>query len=145
MGLTRKQYWDTRAFHDFLVRRAKMPFMWGAFDCAMFAADGIEVITGVDIAAEFRGAYMDETSAMEAIRRIAGGSTVADAAAYCAQKHELPEWAKPLMAQRGDLVIAKQPTGLIAGLIHLNGQVVAAGERGLMMMPITAVVRSWHV
>lgn len=145
MGLTRKQYWDTRAYHDFLVSRARMPFVWGKSDCALFAADGIEAITGVDIAADFRGKYSDETGAMALIKQVTGGSSVADAAAYCAEKHGLAEWDKPLLAQRGDLVVAKQGRALISGLVHLTGQIVAAGEKGLMIMPITTVERSWHV
>ena len=145
MALKRKEYWDTRAYHDFLLSRAKTPFAWGEHDCALFAADGIEAITGVDIAADFRGKYHDEASAMALIRELTGGVTVADAAAYCAEKSALKEWAKPLFAQRGDLVVAKQQSGLIAGLVHLNGHVVAAGENGLMVVPITTVVRSWHI
>lgn len=145
MGLQRKQYWDTRAYHDFLLERAKLPFVWGVHDCALFAADGIQAITGVDIATDFRGKYSDEAGAMALIKSVAGGSTVADAAAYCAQKYALAEWPRPLFAQRGDLVVAKQGDGLIAGLVHLNGHVVAAGEKGLMIMPITTVQRSWHV
>jgi hypothetical protein len=145
MALERKQYWDTRAYHEFLLQRASAPFVWGAHDCALFAADGIEAITGVDIAADFRGKYHDEASAAALIKQVCGGSSVADAALYCARKHGLVEWSKPLFAQRGDLVIAKQGAGMIAGLVHLNGHIVAAGEKGLMIMPITTVQRSWHV
>lgn len=145
MALVRKPYWDTRDYHHFLVARLKMPFVWGKHDCALFAADGIEAITGVDVAADFRGKYASETEAMELIRRLTGGSTVADAAAYCAQQHGLEERSRPLFAQRGDLVIAKQGAGVIAGLVHLNGHVAAVAESGLIRLPITAVVRSWRV
>lgn len=148
MSLRRAHYWDTRAFHNFLITRRQMPFVWGQNDCALFAADGILAITGVDIALEFRDRYSDETGALQAIRDICGGATVTDAAAYCAQKHGLIELAKPLFAKRGDLVIVRNnSTGFgseIAGLVHLNGKhVVSVSERGLLRLPISNIVRSW--
>lgn len=147
MTLTRKQHWDTRAFHDFLVARAEAPFEWGTNDCALLAADGIQAMTGVDIAADFRGKYHDEASAMQAIHDVCGGTSVADAAAYCAKNHGLVEWTHPLLARRGDLVIVRNGDGsLIAGLVHLNGRhVVSVGEKGLLRLPIRSIVRSWHV
>jgi hypothetical protein len=145
-GLKRQPHWATRGYHQFLIARAKMPFVWGANDCALFAADGILAIAGVDIAADFRGKYDDEASALEAIKTIAGGSTIADAAAYCAQKHGLGEWPHPLKAQRGDLVVIMESGRLIAGLVHLNGSdVVSVGQSGLLRMPITQIQRAWHV
>ena len=147
MPLTRVEHWDTRAFHNFLLAREKAAFAWGANDCALFAADGIKAMTGVDIAEDFRGKYSDEAGAFALIRELTGGMSVADAAVYCARKHELPEWPKPLLAQRGDLVVFTGATGLlVAGLVHLNGRhIVAVGEGGLYRFPLTAIERAWHV
>jgi hypothetical protein len=139
--------WAIEHYHNFLLARAKMPFAWGTNDCAMFCADGIQTMIGVDIAADFRGQYTDQASALAAIKAIAGGATIADAAAWCASKHGLVEWEHPRMAKRGDLVIALDgEAGPLAALVHLNGaDVVAPGDAGLRRLPITAVVRSWHV
>src|SRR5579885_53129 len=129
--IKRKQLWDTRLFHDFLMARANTPFQWGANDCALFAADGIESITGVDIAADFRGKYTDEESAYAAVKSICGGSTVADAAAWCAQKFGIAELQHPLMAQRGDLAVVNHAGRLMAGLVHLSGRhIVIPGDQG---------------
>lgn len=151
MGLKRQKHWATRGYHSFLLARAKTPFRWGVNDCALFAADGVKAITGVDIAAEFRGRYSDEASAMALIKSVTGGATVADAAAWCAAKHGLVEWLDkkgaptPLFARRGDLVTFKAPTGaLVAGLVHLSGQIVAIGEGGLFRFPISKALRAWH-
>ena len=145
MGLIRKQNWeDDGDFHGFLMARAKMPFVWGGNDCALFAADAIESITGTDIAADFRGKYTDETGAFAAIKSVCDGTTVADAAAYCAGKFELMELKHPLMAKRGDLVVMEDSGRLIAGVVHLNGHLVSVGEDGLKVLPITAVRRAWH-
>jgi hypothetical protein len=144
----RVRHWATRALDAFLTSRAKTPFAWGAHDCALFAADGIEAMTGTDIAADFRGEYSDEAGALAAIKTIAGGETVADAAAWCAAKHGIPEWPRPLFAQRGDLVVYEDPTTKrpVSGLIHLSGRhIVAAGPKGLMRISISRVLRAWHV
>lgn len=146
MPLTRIEHWATRPYHEFLLARAKMPFAWGQNDCALFAADGVLAITGVDIAAEFRGKYSDERSAFAAIKQVAGGSTVADAAAWCAEKHGLAELKFPLMAQRGDLVVFQNGANLIAGLVHLNGRhMVSVAESGAVRFSITEVKRAWRV
>jgi hypothetical protein len=146
MPLKRQKHWETRAYHKFLISRAKTPFAWGANDCALFAADGIQAITGVDIAADFRGKYADEASALALIKSVCGGATVADAAVYCAKQHGLAEWQHPLCARRGDLVVFTAPTGsLVAGLVHLSGRhIVAVGEQGLYRFSISKVLRSWH-
>ncbi len=97
MTLTRQPHWATRGLHAFLLARARAPFVWGANDCALFAADAIEAMTGVDIASDFRGRYHDEASAQALIHSITGGSTVADATAHCAAQHGLVEWTHPLL------------------------------------------------
>ena len=146
MPLKRKDHWQTRDFSQFLIDRAKTPFVWGTNDCALFAADGIQAQTGVDIASDFRGKYTDEAGAFGAIKSVCNGTTVADAAAYCATKHGMDELQHPLMAQRGDLVIAADGANLIAGLVHLNGRdVVSVGAQGLLRLPLTTIRRAWRV
>ena len=146
MALKRHPHCLTRAYHQFLASRRYMPFAWGSNDCALFAADGIQAITGTDIAADFRGKYSDEASAMAAIKAIANGSTIADAAAWCAAKHGLTECIHPLMAQRGDLVIVEAAQGLMSGLVDLNGRhVLIPGQHGIVRLSISLIRRSWHV
>jgi hypothetical protein len=153
MPLKRQIDWAASAYHDFLLSRAQAPFEWGENDCALFAADGIKAMTGVDIAEEFRGKYADKAGAMDLIETVCKGTTVADWAAYCAEKHGLEEWAdksgkpSPLFAQRGDLVVFSGATGeTVAGLVHLSGaHIVAIGEKGLYRFPISKVLRAWHV
>jgi len=153
MTLTRTKHWSTRELHQFLVDNASTPYKWGVFDCATFAANGIEAMTGVDIAADFRGLYHDEASALAAIAKVTGveNGTVEDAAAYCAAKHGLTELKYPLMAQRGDLVVFEHDGALSVGLIHLSGRhVVAAGEQGLKRILLhdgktSPIKRAWRV
>lgn len=146
MQLKRHLHWATRHYHGFLLERARTPFVWGSHDCALFAADGVLAMTGIDIASDFRGKYSDEAGAMALIKQLTGGDTVADAAAWCAQKHALAELPHPKTAQRGDLTVFLGQTGaMVAGLVHLSGQLVAMGEGGLYRFPISKVLRAWRI
>lgn len=146
MPLKRTQHWATREFHDFLLARASQPFSWGANDCCLFAADAIRSFTGVDLADDFRGKYSDEASAFALIRSITGGSSVEAAAVHCASKHDLTEWASPLCAQRGDLVLVEDAGRIISGVVHLNGRhIVSVGEQGLKRLPIRSIARAWQI
>lgn len=146
MPLPRKQQWDTCHFNQFLIDHANKPFAWGSHDCALFAANAVEAITGVDIASEFRDKYTTQLAAIRTISKITGGSTVVDAVAHCAEKHGLAEHSYPLMAKRGDLVVIDNAGTLIAGVVHLNGRhVISVSETGLVRLPITNIVRAWSL
>lgn len=146
MALTRLPKWDTELLPAFLYDRKDQAFKWGVNDCSLFAADAVQAITGTDIASDFRRGYTDHATSLAVIQSVSGGSTVADAAAYCAAKHNMPEYTFPLMAQRGDLVAADNDGQLIAGVVHGDGRhVVTVGESGLMYLPITQIKRAWKV
>jgi len=146
MSLKRTIHWATRSFDTFLRERARLPFAWGTNDCAMFAADAVQAITGTDIAGDFRSKYSSEASAFALIKTVTGGTTVADAAAWCAQQHELVEWDYPLLAKRGDLVVIDNGGQLISGVIHLNGRhAISVSESGLVRLPISKVKRAWKI
>jgi hypothetical protein len=151
MGLQRVKHWDTREFTAHLKTHASSKFVWGVNDCGLFAATAIQSFTDVDIAADFRGKYTDAATAAAFIRTLTGGTTVADAAAWCAAKHGMVEYVYPLCAQRGDLVVMKQNAAdaadqLLAGVVHLSGaHLVTVGEAGLVRVSILNVVRAWKV
>lgn len=152
MALTKHEHWRERHFHAFLIERANMPFEWGKNDCALFAADAIQAVSGTDIADDFRGKYTTQLGSLRTIKAVTGGSSVADAAAYCANKHGLTEHTHLLMAQRGDLVVIENAGTLIAGVVHLNGRdVVSVSESGLVRLPTTDptgkpnIVRAWSI
>jgi hypothetical protein len=146
MPLIRTEHWATREFHDFLEARATTPFGWGSNDCCLFPADAIASFTGVDLADDFRGKYSSEEEAWALIESVTGGKTVADAAAWCADKHGLSEWHHPLQAQRGDLVVALNAGNLIAGVVHLSGRhVMTVAEAGAVRLPIRSIQRAWKV
>ena len=143
MPLTRQPFWDTRAFHEYLLERAKQPYVWGQNDCATFAADGVRAITGTDIMADLRG-FTNSDEAFRKIKAVTGGATLEAAVEYCVKQHGLTERTHTLMAQRGDLVLYSDGTSLIAGIVHLNGRdVVSPGEKGLLRNPLKLIKRAW--
>jgi hypothetical protein len=144
--LQRTEHWATRELDAFLSKRMKEPFAWGTNDCCLFPADAIKSFTGVDLADDFRGKYDDQISAMKLVKEVTGGSTVGDAAAYCANKHGLAELQYPRMAQRGDLVTLMNAGTEIAGIVGLRGAfILAVGENGLVQFSIEQVKRAWRV
>lgn len=147
MPIKRTPHWATRELHDFLVKTAAKPFDWPTHNCCFFPADAIREMTGVDIAADFRGKFHDQASAYAAIRSITGGKTVGDAAAWCAQKHGLEERPNPRFAQRGDLVTLINEDGAeIAAIVSLTGRhLVTVGHAGLMTFSVEKVKRAWKV
>jgi hypothetical protein len=152
MALKRTQHWLTRELDTYLRESLHKPFVWGQNDCCLWAAGAILAFTGVDIADDFRGKYTDEASAFALIKTVTGGTTVADAAAHCAQKHGLAEWTDktgkplPLMAKRGDLVVVSNAGNVIAGVVDQSGRYVAAlSEQGIIRLSIRAIQRAWHV
>jgi hypothetical protein len=146
MPLTRTQDWDTRELDAFLREQEKAPFQWGVNDCCLMAANAIQAFTGTDIADDFRGKYTTELEAFRLIKTVTGGTSVEDAAAYCAQKHALTEWHSPKLAQRGDLVVIQDGEQVIAGIVHLSGRhVISIGVNGLKRLPLNAVKRAWKV
>jgi hypothetical protein len=145
--MIKREHYLEQHLEGILAEREHTPFKWGENDCALFAADAIEAMTGCDIAADFRNQYENEVGAALAIKRITGGSSLADAAAYCANKHGMVEYEFPLMAKRGDLVLVRNRDGsTIAGIVSLNGRhIVSPGDEGLVRFCITQVLRAWSL
>jgi hypothetical protein len=145
MSLIRKPDWQ-QLLHEFLLARRQQPFAWGANDCALFAADAIKSFTGVDLAADFRGKYTDESGANATIKAVTAGSTVEDASVYVAKKYALVERKTILLAQRGDLVLYSGSEGLAAGVVHLNGiHALFVTPTGLHKIPLRQCKRAWKV
>lgn len=143
--MTRHPNWHIE-LDEFLRQHQSLPFVWGANDCCLFAANAVKSITGIDIADDFRDKYTDQASAFALIEHVTGGTSVTDAVLYCAGKHGLTKWPYPLQAQRGDLCAVGNDGNIIAGIIDLSGRYVAAmGDSGIVRLPLSAIVRAWHV
>jgi hypothetical protein len=120
----------------FIDSRRYEPFAWGRNDCALFAADGILEMTGVDLAAELRG-YTTSLAAMKRVRDAGGMEALA-----------LVAGLRPVsrgFAQRGFLTLAPSAHGDTFGLNAGNGYWCAPGETALVFRPIGEVKTVFEV
>lgn len=92
-----------------LIEKKNEPFKWGTWDCCIFAADCVLVMTGEDKLELFRGTYGSKYTAAKALREIGSGTLVSTL-----QDH-LGESIAPHRAWRGDLVIHKNNVGVCVG------------------------------
>ena len=135
-GLRRLDGWEERLALMVEVAR-HTPFAWGRHDCALFAADVVERITGVDLAASYRGCYRSAEGAARALRRQGHGG-LADAVAAA-----LPE-IQVARARRGDVVVVTAQGRPALG-ICLGAQAACAGPLGLTLLPMAVATRAWRV
>jgi hypothetical protein len=147
----RKDHWQ-RLFHDFIEARGDQPFAWGTNDCCTFAADAVLAMTGVDLAADYRGQYSDQFTAQARMATVTGvgGATVEDVLAHAASQFGLTEWPTVKLAQRGDLLVfdggAAEDAGVSVGVVYLNGVHAAfVAPDGLHRIPVVKCRRAWRV
>lgn len=155
--MKRRADWPER-LAEFLGERREMPFRWGVNDCALFACAAIEVMTGMDPAAAFRGQY---STARGAARKMSayGGCGLEEVAEQMAREHGFEEIAVGL-AGRGDAVLLDHATFCdadevwaeaisrryslgIVGPIGATAFFMWTG--GLVELPVSACRRAWRV
>lgn len=120
------------------------PFVWGSNDCALFAADVIEAMTGTDVAKKFRGKYKTARGAAGQMKRFAGGG-IPELADKIAEQYGL-DAIEPAFAQRGDVVQldAGDDIGPCLG-ICIGANFVAAGPDCLSEWPLVHAQRAWRI
>lgn len=136
----RKQNWET-AFSDFIEECRDRPFKRGDHDCALFVANCIEVITGVDHGKEFRIPYKNRREAIALLKK-KGYGNLEDVATT-----KLGEPYKSIgFARRGDVVSVKCPEGLALAIIDLSGKrAITTGKAGLEFYPMGQWLKGWSV
>jgi hypothetical protein len=130
--------------HDWPERLSKTiaaargtPGGWGTHDCCTFGADCILAVTGVDVAADWRGKYDSERAGL----KLAGVRTLPELAARFFQE------VHPVFAHRGDVGVA--PVGELRRgekalmLVVFDGAFVR-GPTGLQY-PRNLATRAWRV
>lgn len=133
--MTRFRDWQSR-LAALVGARLQQPFEWGVHDCALFAADAVKAVTGVDPAAELRGTYSTAAGAARVLSERGGLDAIATAA--------LGQPRAPLMARPGDVGLVlndgRECLGVCTGSTwHVPGQ------SGLVALPLADAVSSWKV
>ena len=123
-----------------LVReRGRTGFAWGSADCAMWALDVAQALTGRDDAADIRGTYSDAAGALLQLRRVGGFRALAGRVG--------PEVERPA---DGDIALMDRAFCTGDGGEHgamgvvWRGMVVAQGDKGLGYLPMAAAVAFWR-
>lgn len=119
-----------------VAARLPEPFAWGPNDCAAFAADCVQAMTGADVLAPLRGPRATELQARKLLRRLGGWDVVT--------RCGLPE-VEPALAGRGDLVLLRQSARPVLALC-VDGEVaISPGLYGLARASMRCALRAWRV
>jgi cell wall-associated NlpC family hydrolase len=132
---TRQTDW-VAALAALVEARRLQPFAWGPNDCAAFAADAYQAMTGVDGLAELRGPRRTRREARQQLWAIGG------VAAALLRAGLQP--VTPALAQRGDVVLVAQGDWP-ALAVCVGAEAVAPGPAGLECAPMARAVAAWRV
>lgn len=133
--LKRLADWEDR-LASLIAQRIDQPFVWGVNDCALFAADCIEAMTGVDLAPDLRGQWQDQRQALRVIAGLGGLAAAVEVLGLVE--------SSPLFAQRGDLVLHRRD-GSDALAICLGSNLAGPSESGLLFFGLESGGRAWRV
>ncbi len=108
-------------------------FAYGSHDCALFAADAVQAMTGTDLAAQFRGRYDSLKAGLKLVR---GGPL-----ALVRQHFEA---IPPAFAGVGDLALIGEVGVPALGLFE-GQHILVLREEGLGLMPRAAATCAFRV
>lgn len=126
--------WQLR-LEAFAGERQAMPFQWGRNDCALFAADAVEAMTGRRLLPNMRG----YSNARDALRLIDGAGGLRSIACHALGGFILPAYAKV-----GDVVLVKVGKREALGICN-GGTVLGPGPDGAAAIGMDAAVAAWKV
>ena len=133
--LTRHADW--RLCLDVLVRdRAIDPFAWGTNDCALFAADCVRAITGVDVAAHLR-CYKDARGAKVMLQAYGGLMALAT------QLLGSPVGVRN--ATPGDVVLVRMAKREALGVMFDEDTLIGPGADGITVAPLSDALCAWRI
>lgn len=125
------------------------PHQFGVMDCCLYAAGAVEALSGVDIAADWRGTYDDLESAQVLVSEIGDGRGIEGMLEALAAEHGWCE-VEVNFIQRGDvLFIPAENIPLIGDFdgmpaIWSGSQPTFFTGQGWGTMARGAITRAWH-
>ena len=141
--MTRRDDWQVR-LAQYQEACARRPFQWGRWDCALFVADCVHAMTGVDWVTAWRGHYDSAVGAQQLLK----------ARGYPSMQALVNECLGPpldaIERHRGN-VVAIHPGGAVAGTGEALGVIIGtlaavpASRRGLAWVPHHRWLKEWPV
>lgn len=132
--------WEVR-LSDYLQEKHAAPFVRAEHDCALFAGNCVEIMTGRDVTSEFRKPYKSKAAAEKFLKSLGYDDLEAVANAKLGEK--LPSTA---FAGRGDCVMIEVEGEQALGIVDLSGRRAATvGKDGLVYFPAKNWVSAWKV
>lgn len=122
----------------FICENVNRPFQWGKFDCCMFAADAIKIMSGVDPATEFRGRYRSASGAYKQLKK--HGYNNVDEVLRAKLGKPIPR----LQCNQGDIASISTPEGIAAGVIF-GASIYAPGPEGMTATPLKKAINIYGV
>lgn len=133
----REHGWDVRLF-DYIESHRNTPFDWGVHDCCLFAAGGVQAITGKDFAADLRG-YKSQQEAYAIVARYGSIEAMVTSLLGVQPIH-------PAFAQRGDPMVGLHPeTGQEALGVCVGVHWAVPGASGLVFPRLADARFAWRV
>jgi hypothetical protein len=129
----------------FISENRHRHFAYGSFDCCLWVCDCIQVMTGVDVAAEFRGRYNSRTGALRRIREVTGASSVRKVVEHVTAAQGMVP-APVLNLGRGDVGLIRRSRDYSLGIVALDAaRLIVAAASGLEWIPLTMATAGWRV
>lgn len=129
-----------RLLQHYLARTAHRRFDPGRHDCALWAAGWVQLATGKDLAARYRGRYDSLDQGYALLRETGYDHPIAIAAEHFTE-------IAPLMANAGDLAVVV-PAGSnepALGIVQGSGFVYVLRETGLGTVSLTDAARAFRL
>ena len=136
--LQRLPDWPLR-LEAFVADRASVLFGWGSQDCALFAADCVQSITGTDVAPPALRRHRSARAALRALHAHGGLQHIAQAA--------LGTPIAPALAGVGDVLLTRPSAQARHPMLAVcNGaSAIAPGPFGLVSIDLVQVSHAWRV
>jgi hypothetical protein len=151
--MKRHPQWPRR-LHQLISSSQEITFAWGTYDCGHFVARAIREMTGIDVAAAYRGKYSDEAGAQKLFlqgQHSAHPGAPTDAlgnfAAQIAAENHFPELKPVTLAHRGDVVWVDNRTQFGAlGIVDLTGRhALCMSSKGTVRVHMQRWRRAWRI
>ena len=138
--MLKKQGWEVR-LSEYFDKMRNVPFKRGEHDCALFAGNCADVMTGLDFTSDFRKPYKTREQAYEFLKTLGY-----EGLAAIPNRLIGPPLPSPAYAQRGDGVLIEFGGEESLGIVDMSGKkAVTVGKDGFVFYDMKYWVKAWRI